>query len=49
VQRMRLQDLPSADVTPMCTLYVPAKELPPPNPEMYALLKGTSPGPSRAQ
>jgi hypothetical protein len=39
VQRMRLRDLPTADLTPMCTLYVPPKGPPLPNPEMHVLLK----------
>jgi precorrin-6B methylase 1 len=39
VQRMRLRDLPTASLTPMCTLYVPPKGPPPPNAEMHSLLK----------
>jgi uncharacterized protein YabN with tetrapyrrole methylase and pyrophosphatase domain len=38
VQRMPLRDLPDADLTAMCTLYVPPKDPPPPNPQMRARL-----------
>jgi uncharacterized protein YabN with tetrapyrrole methylase and pyrophosphatase domain len=39
VQQVRLRDLPTADLTPMCTLYVPPKGPPPPNPDMYSQLE----------
>jgi hypothetical protein len=39
VQQVRLRDLPTADLTPMCTLYVPPKGPPPPNPDMYSRLE----------
>ncbi len=38
VERVRLQDLPAAEITPMCTLYVPPHRTPPPDPEMHARL-----------
>jgi len=46
VQTVRLSDLPTADLTPMCTLYVPPKAHPPPNPEMYARLEVPAPDPT---
>jgi precorrin-6B methylase 1 len=46
VQRVRLEDLPTADVTPMCTLYVPPREPPPPNPDMHARLESLAPDPT---
>ena len=39
VQRIRLRDLPTADPTPMSTLYVPPKGAPTPNLEMYSRLE----------
>lgn len=39
VQRVRLRDLPAANITPMCTLYVPPQRTPPPNPDMHARLE----------
>jgi Tetrapyrrole (Corrin/Porphyrin) Methylases len=39
VQPMPLRDLPDADLTAMCTLYVPPKGAPAPNAEMHARLE----------
>jgi uncharacterized protein YabN with tetrapyrrole methylase and pyrophosphatase domain len=49
VQRMPLRDLPNADLTAMCTLYVPPKGAPAPNPEMHSRLELPlpDPGPGR--
>jgi len=38
VQWVRLQDLPAAEITPMCTLYVPPQRTPPRDPAMSARL-----------
>ena len=46
VQTVRLSELPTADLTPMSTLYVPPKDRPPPNPEMYARLEIPAPDPT---
>jgi precorrin-6B methylase 1 len=48
VQRVRLSELPTADLTPMCTLYVPPKQPPPPNPDMFARLGVPAPNPNPA-
>jgi hypothetical protein len=45
VQRVRLGDLPTVDLSAMCTLYVPPKMPPPPSPEMHARLGVSSPDP----
>jgi hypothetical protein len=43
IQRVRLGDLPAADLTPMSTLYLPPKAPPPPDPEMHARLQVPAP------
>jgi precorrin-6B methylase 1 len=48
VQRVRLGELPTADLTPMCTLYVPPKQPPPPNPDMFDRLGVPAPDPNPA-
>jgi uncharacterized protein YabN with tetrapyrrole methylase and pyrophosphatase domain len=46
VEKVRLSELLTADPTPMCTLYVPPKKRPPPNPEMYTRLQIPTPDPT---
>jgi precorrin-6B methylase 1 len=48
VQRVRLGELPTAELTPMCTLYVPPKQPPPANPDMSARLGVSAPDPNPA-
>jgi precorrin-6B methylase 1 len=47
VQRVRLSELPTANLTPMCTLYVPPKQPPAPNPGMFTRLKVPAPDHTR--
>jgi precorrin-6B methylase 1 len=46
VQKFSLRDLPAAELTAMCSLYVPPIGPPPPNPEMHARLGFPPPDPT---
>jgi hypothetical protein len=48
VQTVRLSELPTVELTPMCTLYVPAKQPPPVNPDIFARLEIPGPDPNPA-
>jgi uncharacterized protein YabN with tetrapyrrole methylase and pyrophosphatase domain len=48
VQTVRLSELPTVELTPMCTLYVPAKQPPPVNPDIFARLEIPVPDPNPA-